>query len=144
MPVGYPDSEYGIPENKAVVLAQKVGSDGFWKTYVEIPRYGLCVSDPPQRAEDTDIATMTTPVDGATLASTSQLFTWSSVTDAMYILYAGDEQGNSTYYASGLLASTSQPVTGLPEDGTTVFVRLWTLMPSGMWFFNDYRYTATS
>jgi hypothetical protein len=34
-------------------------------------------------------------------------------------------------------------VTGLPTDGRTIHVRLWSLIGSG-WQFRDYTYTATS
>ena len=38
-------------------------------------------------------------------------------------------------------ASTSYTATGLPTDGRTLYVRLWSLV-SGIWQFNDYTYTA--
>ena len=40
---------------------------------------------------------------------------------------------------SGLV--TSQAVSGLPANGSTIYVRLWTLL-AGVWQYNDYSYTA--
>ena len=36
---------------------------------------------------------------------------------------------------------TSQTVAGLPTGGSTIYVRLWTLL-QGQWHYNDYTYKA--
>ncbi len=53
-------------------------------------------------------------------------------------LYVGNSQGAFDIYSSGDLgSSTSHTATGLPVDGRTLYVRLWTLQ-GGTWLFNDY------
>src|SRR6185295_16569384 len=48
--------------------------------------------------------------------------------------------GAYNYYAS-LVAGTTQNVTGLPTNGSTVWIRLWTNSAAG-WTFIDYSYVA--
>jgi hypothetical protein len=88
-------------------------------------------------------ATMMSPVPDTTLAGASQLFTWTTSAGATgYAIYAGSSVGSYNYYAS-LAGGTSQNVTGLPTNGSTVWIRLWTNSGSG-WTFIDYSYTASN
>ena len=89
-------------------------------------------------------ATMTSPADTSTLGSTSVTFNWAAGAAADgYTLRIGSTLGGTDLYASSVLTDLSQWVTGLPNDGRTLYVRLWT-RTNGEWQFYDYTYTATS
>ena len=69
------------------------------------------------------------PVPGSQFSMNEAAFAWSynggPPVDEWW-LYAGSALGNNDYYNSGALGSlTSDMVTDLPTDGSTVFVRLW-------------------
>ncbi len=88
---------------------------------------------------------ITDPVQGSTLDGISHLFNWTAndiVVDKWW-LYAGSNEGTSNYYNSGSLTSTGTTVTGLPADGSTVYVRLWYLA-GGTWLFKDTSYVAAA
>ncbi len=91
------------------------------------------------------IATMSTPVPGSTLGGTSQLFAWNAGTESTaYWIDAGSTQGGNQYFQSGNLGSQlSDTVTGLPADGSTVYITLWSQV-NGQWLYNEYQYTAYS
>jgi hypothetical protein len=89
-------------------------------------------------------AAMTSPTPGATLAGSTVTFQWNAGTSAQaYWLYVGSSLGGRQYHDSGQLGTgtRSHQVTGLPADGSTVRVRLWTRL-AGLWQSNDYTYTA--
>ena len=89
-------------------------------------------------------ATMSTPAANSTLTGSSTNFTWypSAAAQAYWIDIGNSPLGNN-YYQSGSLPTTtlSQAVTGLPTDGSTIYVTLWTLI-NGSWANNQYTYTA--
>ncbi len=89
-------------------------------------------------------ATMSTPAANSTLTGSSTSFTWypSAAAQAYWIDIGSTPLGNN-YYQSGSLPTTtlSQTVTGLPTDGSTIYVTLWTLI-NGSWANNQYTYTA--
>ncbi|HKI52382.1 MAG TPA: multicopper oxidase domain-containing protein [Geothermobacteraceae bacterium] len=90
-------------------------------------------------------ATMVSPADTSTLAGASQTFTWTDVGASNYVLHFGTTPGGSdiiVIYPSPSTA-TSTTVGGLPVDGSTVYVRLWSEI-GGVWYFNDYSYTAAN
>lgn len=87
---------------------------------------------------------ITNPAPGSTLAGSSQLFQWTANNEAVtaWWLYAGTEAGGRQYHNSGSLGtSTSHTVTGLPTDGTPVWVRL-NHKVAGVWRSRDFPYTA--
>jgi len=90
-------------------------------------------------------ATMITPANASVLTGTSQTFTWSNVGATNYQIWAGSTLGGFDYGSPGLLSSatTTATITGLPANGSTVYIRLWSLIGS-TWSFNDYTYTGTS
>ena len=90
-------------------------------------------------------ATMATPTNGSIFTATSETFTWNPGAGASaYWLDAGNVVGGNQYYQSGNLgAATSTTVNGLPVDGSTVYVRLYSYIGSS-WLYNDYSYTALS
>ena len=91
----------------------------------------------------TQKAVMTSPAPGSTLAGSSQTFVWTNVGAAQYYLYVGTTSGGKDLYAQSQGTNTSVTVSGLPTDGRTLYVRLWTLQGT-TWSSNDYSYTAAT
>ena len=87
-------------------------------------------------------AGITSPANGSTLSGSSVTFEWSSVTGATaYTISAGSAPGGTSYFTANCGTSTSQLVTGLPVNGSTVYVTLATQV-NGTWVGNAYTYTA--
>jgi hypothetical protein len=88
---------------------------------------------------------VTTPAPGSTLTGSSVTFTWSAGTGATaYWLDAGNVAGGNQYFQSGNLGNVlTTTVNGLPSNGSTVYVTLYSLV-SGQWLSNAYTYTAFS
>jgi len=88
---------------------------------------------------------ITSPAPGSTLASDSAAFQWvdngASVTD--WQLLVGTAQGGTDLFNSGVLpaGTDSQTVTGLPLDGSTLWVRLRYRI-DGTWSQRDVSYTT--
>jgi uncharacterized repeat protein (TIGR03803 family) len=90
-------------------------------------------------------AEVTTPAPGSTLTAPSVLWQWTSGTGATdYWLSVGTTPGGADLFSHDEATSLSQTVTGLPTNGSTVYVRLWSLNFGGAWQFNDYPYIATA
>lgn len=85
------------------------------------------------------------PVPGSELTGASEVFTWQAngiAVDAWWI-YAGATAGSASYYTSGNLGNAaSDTVSGLPADGSPVFIRLWYRV-GGNWLFVDEMYSAS-
>ncbi|MCP4134667.1 MAG: hypothetical protein GY754_27075, partial [bacterium] len=86
-------------------------------------------------------AEIQSPVPGSTLSSIKETFTWNSTSAEEYWLWVGTTQGGHEIYSDGQETNTSREVSNLPGDGTTVYVRLHSMV-NGEWLFNDYTYTA--
>ncbi len=86
---------------------------------------------------------MTSPTPGSTLPGTTVTFNWSAGTSATaYWLDAGNVPGGNQYYQSGNLGNVlTTTATGLPSDGSTVYVTLYSLVGT-QWLANAYTYTA--
>lgn len=87
---------------------------------------------------------MTSPTPGSTLSSSTVMFDWtagSGVTERY--LSVGTTLGGTEVYAGYQGAALSYAVSGLPLNGGTVYVRLYSWI-SGDWQINDYRYTAAT
>jgi Zn-dependent metalloprotease/murein DD-endopeptidase MepM/ murein hydrolase activator NlpD len=86
--------------------------------------------------------TIASPTPGSRFTSTSVIFTWSSgIGVSQYWLYVGRAVGHSEIYGQNQGTNLSATVNNLPIDGSTVYVRLWSLIGNS-WFFNDYTYGA--
>ena len=86
---------------------------------------------------------LTSPADGDTLTGSSQEFTWETGDATQFWIYAGSSAGEKDYYTSGSVNSgTSETVTGLPQDGSTVHVTFWYKNDSTDWKSIAYTYTA--
>lgn len=91
-------------------------------------------------------AKMVTPVPGSRFASTSVTFKWSAASGASdYDLYVGTSAGASNIFNAGILppATLSQTVAGIPKNGATIYVTLWTYT-GGTWKSVAYTYLAES
>ena len=88
-------------------------------------------------------AVLTTPTPGSTLTSTTVTFDWTAGAGASaYWLDVGSTPGGNNYYQSGNLGNVlTVTVNGLPTNGSTVYVTLWSLV-GGQWVGNGYTYTA--
>jgi hypothetical protein len=90
-------------------------------------------------------AVMTSPAPGTILPGASTTLVWTTgtgVTD--YWLYVGSSSGGHDLYNSyGPITTTSRTVNGLPVDGRTIYVRLFSRI-AGAYQFNDYTYGAAA
>src|ERR1700722_3053283 len=86
---------------------------------------------------------ITSPAPNSTLSGTSVAFTWTAGSGATsYWVDAGSSAGGHQYYSSGSLGNVlTTTVNGLPSDGSTVYITLYSLV-SGTWLSNGYTYTA--
>jgi hypothetical protein len=86
---------------------------------------------------------MSTPAPGSVFGGSSVTFTWFFGAGSAFWLDVGNAQGHGDIFAANVGLATTQTVNGIPTDGRTIFVRLWTLQ-SGGWVFHDYVYTAAT
>lgn len=87
-------------------------------------------------------AQMASPVNGAKLPGASVAFQWSAgVAVSRYYLMVGLWPGGSTLYDGDQGENRQVTVPGLPVDGRTLSVRLWSYI-DGSWQFADYQYEA--
>lgn len=86
---------------------------------------------------------ITSPTPPGPLSGASQTFTWSAGSGATaYWIDAGSSAGGNQYFQSGNIGNVlTENVTGLPTNGSTVYVTLYSLV-SGIWLSNSYTYTA--
>jgi len=85
---------------------------------------------------------ITSPAPGSTLSGSSVTFTWTAGTGAtQYWLDVGSTPGGQQYTTGNLGDVLTTTVNGLPEDGSTIYVTLYSLV-NGNWLSNAYTYTA--
>jgi hypothetical protein len=131
----------GLPSNGSTVYVRLWSViNGGWQyndyTYTATSTTGGQTAVPAQ---------MTTPAPGSTLAATTVQFQWNGGNGvSQYHLTIGTTGvGANNVYTQNQGTSLSATVTGLPANGSTVYVRLWSLIGSD-WLSNDYTYTATT
>ena len=125
-----------LPNNGSAVyvrLWSKIGGAWLFNDY----NYTACTGCTATKAA------MVTPTPGSTLSSRAVTFTWSASLAAEYYLFVGTTAGGQEIYSVGQGTNLSVEVSGLPNNGSAVHVRLWSRM-GGAWLFNDYTYTACS
>ena len=90
-------------------------------------------------------AAIASPADGSTLAGSSQLFQWNDAGASLYQVWVGNSPGTYDlgYFPAAGTTGTSTTVSGLPTDGRTLYVRLWSNI-GGEYYSKDYAYTAAS
>ena len=88
--------------------------------------------------------TITSPSAGSTLSSASATFQWNSGTSVTeYFFYIGTSVGTNDLYGQSQGLNLSVTLTGLPVNGSPLFVRLWWKI-GGVWQTADYTYTAAT
>jgi hypothetical protein len=89
-------------------------------------------------------AQMTSPANGSTFSSSSVNFNWNTGSGVSeYYLYVGNSAGAYDIYLGDQGTALARTVSGIPTDGRTIYVRLWSSLSSG-WQYNDYTYTAST
>jgi hypothetical protein len=74
-------------------------------------------------------ATLISPVPGSTTTGKTVTFTWTTGNGAgLYALALGTKLGTSDIYLSGWITATSRTVTVMPANGSTVYIRLYSLV----------------
>lgn len=87
-------------------------------------------------------AELTSPTPGSTLPGSAVTFTWTTGSGvSQYWLSVGSTAGSQDLYNQSQGTNLSVTVSGLPTDGRTLYVRLWSFI-NGIWEGNDYTYTA--
>ncbi|MFZ5929370.1 MAG: hypothetical protein ACOYX1_18200 [Acidobacteriota bacterium] len=85
---------------------------------------------------------MIAPAPGSTLPGGAVTFQWSAGEGVQqFWLMIGLWPGGNTLYSADQGLLTSAPVSGLPVDGRTIYVRLWSYIEN-QWVYNDYQYKA--
>jgi glucose/arabinose dehydrogenase len=90
-------------------------------------------------------ASIYSPGNGSTLGGSEQLFQWNDVGASLYQVWVGNTPGayDIGYFPGPGTTSTSTLATGLPTDGRTLYVRLWSNL-GGQDSFRDFTYTAAN
>ncbi len=126
----------GIPEDGVTINARLHWYlDGAWQ-YVDYTYTESGTSKP---------ASLTSPAPGSTLTGSSATFAWNpGAGPAEFMLFLGTEgAGSANLYDSGSTTATSVSVSGLPENGAALYVRLYWYM-NGAWQYANYTYTEGS
>lgn len=85
---------------------------------------------------------MISPAVGSALSSPTT-FKWTSVTNAQgYWIWVGTTSGAANIYSQNVGANTSATVSNIPQNGSPVYVRIWTEI-NGLWsVYKDFTYTT--
>jgi len=114
-------------------------------TATDVSHANLTATNGVSITQPSSPATLTTPQPGTALTTSSVAFTWtagSGVTE--YELWIGTKgAGSSNIFYPGVTTGTTETVSGLPTNGETLYVRLYSKI-AGVWHSNDYTYTASS
>jgi len=92
---------------------------------------------------DVTQSSLTTPTPGGAFTSTSVTFDWTAATGATkYLLHVGSTGvGSSNLDSPGQITGTTVTFKGLPNNGETIYVRLYTYWGTA-YATTDYIYTA--
>lgn len=150
------DGQWNYDRTLVPYDSDQSGSDGFGFSSMAMENGALVIG----RDTDTEFGAsngsayvysfsgvITSPVPGTTLTDNQQTFEWSLGDSASvnFRLTVGSTLGGTEYFDSGSIgAVTSVTATGLPNDASTLYVRLWYQDgDTGDWNFIDYQYTAS-
>jgi hypothetical protein len=87
------------------------------------------------------VATISSPANGSTLSGSTVAFSWAAAPGATtYQIWVGSTLGAHDL-AVFTTSSVSATLTGLPTNGTTLFVKLWTFA-GGVWNSTSSTYTT--
>ncbi len=133
-----------LPNNGSTVYVRLWSSlNGTW--HYNDYTYTTCTEGTGGCTAGDQKATMQSPNPGSVLSSTPT-FTWNPATPAsditQYALWIGSTPGAYDILDQYLPPSqTSGTAASLPNNGSTVYVRLWSYL-LGAWYYNDYTYTS--
>ena len=97
----------------------------------------------PRRAARRRLSS-TSPAPLSTLTATSLVFEWTGGRNVTrYWLYVGNTLGAADLWSQDQGTNLRTTVPGLPADGRTLHVRLWSVI-AGVWQFTDYTVTAVN
>jgi hypothetical protein len=89
-------------------------------------------------------AQLATPAPSSTLLSSTVTFQWTAgVGVTRYWLYVGNAPGTFDLVNQDMGTGLSTTASGLPNDGRTLYVRVFSMI-NGTWQFNDYIVTAVT
>jgi hypothetical protein len=129
----------GLPTNGRTVYVRiysKIGS--IW--------YATDYTFTAATSSGTSPATMISPTSPLTFTGTSQAFSWTNTGANAYQLAIGTTGPGSIdigYFPATASTATTTTVTGLPSNGSTIYVRIYSQI-GGTWLASDYTYTATT
>ena len=87
---------------------------------------------------DSTVPGMTTPSVGTALTSATQTFTWNASGATKFWLHVGTSASRSDIHDSGEITVASDEVSGLPTDGSAIYVRIWSF--GDKWKSQDFIY----
>ena len=88
-------------------------------------------------AQEQKAAEITSPAPESTLEGSTATFAWSAGSQVeQYFLYLGTTPGANDLYGQSQELNHEVTVSGLPVDGSIIYIRLWSQLPAG-WFFAD-------
>lgn len=130
-----------LPQNGATVwlrLWWRESGSSTWR----FADYSFITASLPSDSGD---AQLLQPVPGTTLGRMADLM-WNGSSVAESWVYGGSAPGGSDLHNSGnLYGARRTTLTNLPQDGRTVYVRLYTRPGSwSLWNYKDYQFQATS
>ena len=88
-------------------------------------------------------ASLSSPAPGSTLTGATQTFTWNNTGATSYQVWVGNSVGtyDIAYAPNPATTATSATISGIPTDGRTLYVRLWSNL-AGTWQARDYTYRS--
>ncbi len=128
----------GLPTNGSIVYVRLWSRIGDAWPYYD---YAVTATSAGTTAQP---AQLTSPAAGSVLAGSTATFQWTVGTGvAEYWLWLGSTPGGSDLYDQSLGTELGATVTGLPTNGSVVYVRLWSRI-AWEWMYYDYAVTATT
>ncbi|WP_158839613.1 M6 family metalloprotease domain-containing protein [Polaribacter sp. L3A8] len=125
----------GLPTNGSTIYVRLWTLNGSWsyKDYTYKATTATAVE-----------AAISSPTPGSTLSAASINFKWNRPSGASNfdLLVGTTGAGSTNIRSSSTFNGTNKTVNGLPTNGSTIYVRLWTL--NGSWSYKDYTYKATT
>jgi uncharacterized protein YkwD len=116
--------------------------DGTRHNGYSFARVASVVTEPSPQPVTPDKASITSPVQGSRFTAATMSFSWTSVPGASeYFIHVGTRRGANDIFGRSQALVTSTTIAGLPDDGSTVYIRLFTRI-GNTWTFSDYSYRA--
>ncbi len=141
-PPGESCDGYGWPENNVIVeLSNILDANGDTRyIFQQINQHGgACNGGLGYRPITSDRSTLTSHTNRGELTDDEDTFTWTNMGEGIKYRLVITNASGSTVYASALLTTTTQDVTGLPDDGRLLIATIWTLYKEKPgWKRNEY------